>query len=78
MSKPKIERIKKTIANILKECGLAVIIECNLKTIYFLDVTFDLTNKIYRQYRKTNNNPLYINKNFNHPSCILKTIASIN
>ena len=44
--KPEIERMKKTMVKVSKECGLSIIIECNLKTVNFLDVTFDLTNDI--------------------------------
>ena len=72
--KPEIERMKKTMVKVSKECGLSIIIECNLKTVNFLDVTFDLTNDIYKPYRKANDNPLYINKNSNHPPCILKQL----
>ena len=44
--KPEIERMKKTMVKVFKKCGLSIIIECNLKTVNFLDVTFDLTNDI--------------------------------
>ena len=74
MPKPEIERMKKTIVKVFKECGLSIIIECNLKTVNFLDVTFDLTNDIYKPYRKANDSPLYTNKNSNHPPCILKQL----
>ena len=65
--KPEIKQMKKTMVKVFKECGLSIIIECNLKTVNFLDVTFDLTNNIYKPYRKANNNPSYVNKNSNHP-----------
>ena len=71
MSKLEIERMKKTMVKVFKECGLSIIIECNLKTVNFLNVTFDLTNDIYKPYRKANDNPLYVNKNSSHPPCIL-------
>ena len=44
--KPEIERMKKIMVKFSKECGLSIIIECNLKTVNFSDVTFDLTNDI--------------------------------
>ena len=66
--------MKKTIVKVFKECGLSIIIECNLKSVDFLDVTLDLTNNIYKPYRKANNNPLYINKKSNLPPCILKEL----
>ena len=74
MPKPEIERMKKTMVKVFKECGLSIIIKCNLKTVNFLDITFGLTNDIYEPYQKANDNPLYINKNPNHPPCILKQL----
>ena len=74
MSKPQIERMKKAIVKVFKDCGLSITIECNLKTVDFLDVTFDLNNGTYKPYRKANNHPLYINKSSNHPPCILKQL----
>ena len=42
ISKPMIERKKKVIVKTFKQCRLAIIIECNLKTGNFLDITFEL------------------------------------
>ena len=39
VSKPEIERKKKAIVKIFKGCGLSITIQCNLKTVDFLDVT---------------------------------------
>ena len=64
--------MKKTMVKVFKECGLSIIIECNLKTVNFLDVQFDLTNDIYKPYRNANDNPF--NKNSNQPPCILKQL----
>ena len=63
-----------SMVKVFKECGLSIIIECNLKTVNFLDATFDLTNDIYKLYRKAYDNSLYINKNSNQPPCILKQL----
>ena len=52
MPKPEIDRMKKTMVKVFKECGLSIIIECNLKTVNFLEVTFDLTNDIYKHTEK--------------------------
>ena len=49
-------------------------IETNLKTVDFLDVTFDLDKNINKPYGKLNNSPIYINKNWNHPPNILKQL----
>ena len=40
----------------------------------FLDVTLDLQNEIHQPYRKPNDEPLYINKNSNHPPHVLKNL----
>ena len=42
VSKPEIERKKKAIVKVFKGCGLTITTQCNLKTVDFLDVTFDL------------------------------------
>ena len=44
----------------------------NLKTVDIFDVRFDLVNNTYQPYRKPNNEPVYIHKQSNHPSNILK------
>ena len=72
--KTEIERKKKQIVKVFKDCGLSITIKCNLKSEDFLDVTFDLLNEIYKPYRKPNNKPLYINKHSNHPPNILKQL----
>ena len=74
MPKTEIERRKKQIVKVFKDCGLSITIKCNLKSEDFLDVTFDLLNEIYKPYRKPNNKPLYINKHFSHPPNILKQL----
>ena len=74
ISKPQIERQKKQIVKILKECGFSTTIQCNLKSVDFLDVTFDLYNSLYKPYRKPYNKPIYINKQSNHPPNVLKQL----
>ena len=48
ISKPEIERKKKAIVKVSKACSLTIIIQCNLKTVDFLDVAFDLYNNVYK------------------------------
>ena len=74
VSKPEIERKKKAIVKVFKGCGLTITIQCNLKTVDFLDVTFDLENNTYKPFRKENNKRIYINKHSNHPPSILKQL----
>ena len=44
------------------------------KKVDFLDVTFNFDKNIYKLYQKPNNIHIYINKNLNHPSNILKQL----
>ena len=78
ISKPEIERKKKSVVKVFKKYGLSIVVDTNLKTVNFLDVTFDLDNNIYKPFRKPNNSPIYINKNSNHPPKYFKTAAEIN
>ena len=64
-----IEGKKKLTVNILKECGLTISRECNLKTITFLDITFDLQNNVYKSYGKANDNPNYIGRSIENSKC---------
>jgi hypothetical protein len=74
LSNPAIERKKKSIVKIFKDCGLSITIQCNLKSVDFLDVTFDLPNNSYKPYRKPNNTPLYINVKSNHPRNVINQL----
>ena len=56
----------------LKEIGLKIEIETNLKIENFLDDTFNLTNSTYKPYRKLNDNLQYIHISSNHPPHIIK------
>ena len=62
------------MVQVFKGCGLTIIIQCNLKKLDFLDVTFDLDNNANKPFRKYNNKPIYINKLSNHPPSILKQL----
>ena len=53
---------------------MSITIECNLKIVHFLDVTFDLDNNVYKPFHKENNKPIFINKNSNLPPSILKQL----
>ena len=54
--------------------GLKITITTNLKTVNFLDVTFNLCTGKYQPYKKPNDTPTYINVNLNHPPNIIKTL----
>ena len=63
LSGPEIERMKKRIIKIFKDCGLKITIKGDLKIVNFLDVTFNLHKNSYEPYRKPDNQPVYINVN---------------
>ena len=62
------------MCKILKKNGLNITLECNLVITDFLDVTFDLKSGTYYPYRKQNNEILYIHKQPNHLTSIIKQI----
>ena len=70
-----IERKRKLIVKTFKQRGLAITIECNLKTVNLLDITFDLQKSVYKPYRKASDKPTSINKIYNHPLVTLKQLT---
>ena len=72
ISGPTAERIKKDITRHFKNHGLNITIQTNMKTVNYLDVTFNLNSGTYYPYRKPNDQPLYINTKSNHPPRIIK------
>ena len=49
-------------------------LECNLKTVNYVDITLDLNTGTYKLYRKPNDEILYIHAKFNHPTDILRQL----
>ena len=74
VSGTKAEKIKKDIQKIFKDYQLNIIIQCTLKIVSYLDVTFNLSNATYRPFCKTSNEITYIHKESNHPPSILRQI----
>ena len=62
--------MKKQLQCLFKLKGLQIIIECNLKLVNYLDVTFNLNNRSYRPYRKPNYETHYIHIESDHPPSI--------
>ena len=60
ISSPKFQKVKKDIQKLFKENGLYIIIQCNMKTVNYLDVTLNLENSTYHPYHKENNQIKYI------------------
>ena len=71
---PQMEKIKKQLQKVFKNNGLDVIIECNMKIVNYLDVTFNLNDGTYRSYQKPGNIIQYIHVESNHPPNIIKQI----
>ena len=74
MSGPESERVKKDIQKIFKDKGLDIIIQCNLKIVDYLDLTFNLNDGSYRPYRKPDDETSYIHVESDHPPIILKQV----
>ena len=60
-----------------KDCGLLITFECNLKSVDFPDITFDLYDSTYKPYWKPNNGPQNINKQPNYPPNIIKLLPKL-
>jgi len=73
-SGPQNERKKKKFQKIFKEKGLDLVIQCNMKTVDYLDVTFSLENGSFRPYRKPDDETKYINVDSDHPPNIIKQL----
>ena len=74
LSRPNIERKKKEIIKIFNSFGLSITVTTNVTSTNYFDVNFDLTNNIYKPYRKPNDEPVYINRHSNHPPNIERQI----
>ena len=73
-SGPASERKWKELIKVFKQYNLSIITETNIRTVNFLDTTFDLMNNIYKPYLKPNDEPLYINKHCKHPPSVLRQL----
>ena len=74
VSGSKAEKHKKDIQKLFKDNQLNMTIQCNLKIVNYLDVTFNLSNATYRPFGKIANEITYIHKESNHPPSILRQI----
>ena len=68
------DKIPKEFHQLFKENGLSLEIECNLKTLNYLDITLGFSTDIYKPYRKPNDEILYIHAKPNHPADIPKQL----
>ena len=77
ISGPKTDRTRKQLIKLFQDYDMKILVELNLTQTDFLDATLNLNTGKFWPYRKPNNNPLYINKNSNHPPSIKKHIPSM-
>ena len=68
------DKIPKEFHQLFKENGLSLEIECNLKTVNYIDITLDLNTGTYKPYRKPNDETLSIYVKSDHPANILKQL----
>ena len=66
--------MRKSLVSLFKELGLGIEVTIDMDRANFLDVTLDLNKGKYCPYRKPNDQPLYVNKDSNHPPSILKQL----
>ena len=57
-----------------RENELKITIQCNLKIVDYLAVTFKHAYSSYRPFNKTNNEINYMHKQSNHPPSIIKQL----
>ena len=62
------------IQSIFWENELKISIQCDLKIVDYLDVTFKFADSSYCPFNKTNNEINYIHKQPNHPPSIIKQL----
>ena len=48
--------------------------QCNMKIVNYLDVTFSLNDGTYKPYTKPSNEIKYIHKDSNHPPSVIRQI----
>ena len=73
-SGPQNERIKKELQDIFKSNGLDIVIQCNRKSVDYLDVTLNLTDGSFKPYRKPDDETNYIHAESDHPPNIIKQL----
>ena len=75
VSGPASEKIKKQLQSLFNQKDLQIIIECNLKVINYLDVTFNLNDGSYRPYENPNGETHYIDIQSDQPPSITKQLS---
>ena len=71
------EKMRKKVTQVFLLHDLRVTVDTNLTQSDFLDVTLNLSSKKYWPFRKPNDQPLYLNMQFNHPPMIIKQFPAM-
>ena len=70
------ETFKKQLQNLFQNNGVDVLLECNIKIVKYLDVTFNLNGGTYRNYQKPDNLIQYTHVESNDLPNIFKQIPN--
>ena len=65
------EQVNKSTQKVINEHGLDIIVQCKIKIVNYLDVTFNLNARSYKPYAKPNNKIRYIHKDSSHPPSVI-------
>ena len=68
------EKIKKHFVKMFESNDFLISIQCIMKIVNYLDVTFDLNGNSFRQYSKCDNELSYVNCDSNHPPSVIKIL----
>ena len=69
-----LDRYRKKLITFFQDNELKITVKSGKTSINFLDINFSLNSESYQPYRKPNDEPLYINRNWNHPPTILSRL----
>ena len=72
-----LENIKKKTIKLFSDIGFKITIDVGSTICNFLDTTLDMTNNLYKPYRKENSEVRYINNKSNHPKIIKKNLPAM-
>ena len=61
------ELMRKRLIKTFQDNGLSITSQANIASANFLDITLNLTTESYKPCKKSNDQPLYIDKYSNHP-----------
>ena len=71
-----LEKIKKSLQKSLKDFGLKIVAESNIRIVNYLDVTLNLNGGSFRLCHKPYDIIQYINKESNHPPNLIKHLSA--